>query len=211
MSAARIRNPVGDPLSAEQRRAAKRAGGLALLLVSAGAAILWAMLAASLVAIVLRFAVLDLVRGAAFEADVERWVSQLDVGWLVPIVLALVAVAVASMAMGCWASMRRLRDGGVVDAAGVTFRGAALGTALQAVLSALSSWLLGLLTLLTGVLGFWIIASIWLVLSLSASALIGWLAGPRLWLALARRAAMRAAVHAAGPDAVPRQAVGPGA
>ena len=84
-----------------------------------------------------------------------------------------------------------MRRAGVVGAAAVTLRGAALGTGLQAVLSTLSSWLLGLLVLLTGVVGFWIVASIWVVLSIAVSALIGWLAGPRTWLAIARRESRR--------------------
>ena len=57
-------------------------------------------------------------------------------------------VAVGAMALGCWLSTRRMRRAGVPSAAAVTFRGAAIGTALQAVLSTLSSWLLGLVVLL---------------------------------------------------------------
>jgi hypothetical protein len=79
----------------------------------------------------------------------------------------------------------------VVEPVRVTVRGAALGTGLQAVLSTLSGWLLGLLMLLTGVVGFWVVAALWVIASIAFSTLIGWLAGPRTWLAIARREARR--------------------
>ena len=155
---------MADPLSPEQRAAAKAAGGIGLSLVAAGASLVWGLLVAA-------------------------------------IVLALVLLAVGAIALGCWLSTRRMRRAGVLGATAVTFRGAALGTGMQAVLSTLSSWLLGLLMLLTGVVGFWIVASIWVVASILVSALIGWLAGPRTWLAIARREARRAAAQ-------PQQATG---
>ncbi|WP_143143723.1 hypothetical protein [Agrococcus sp. Marseille-P2731] len=170
----------------------RAAGGVGLGFVAAGAGLFWGLLVAALVAAFLRWAIIDLFDDVEWGLRVVDWIEQLDPGWLVPLVLALVLVAVAAGAPGCWLSTRRMRAAGVVGAAAVTFRGAALGTGLQAVLSTLSSWMLGLLTLLTGVVGFWIIASSWVVLSIALSWLIGWLAGPRTWLALARREARMA-------------------
>ncbi|WP_413317925.1 hypothetical protein AA0Z99_12705 [Agrococcus sp. 1P02AA] len=181
-----------DVLSAEQRAAARAAGGLGLGFVAAGAGLFWGLLVAALVVALLRWAIIDLFDDVEWGLRVVDWIEQLDPGWLVPLVLALVLVAIAAIALGCWLSTRRMRAADVVGAAAVTFRGAALGTGLQAVLSTLSSWALGLLTLLTGVVGFWIVASLWILLSIAVSSLIGWLAGPRTWVALARREARRA-------------------
>lgn len=190
MSAKRARRPKPpDPLEAHQRAAVRSAGGIGLALVAAGAGLVWGLLVAALVLVLIRAAVIDLFDDVAWGLAVVEWVEQLDAGWLVPLVLALVLLAVGAIALGCWLSTRRMRRAGVVGATAVTLRGAAIGTGLQAVLSTLSSWLLGLLVLLTGVIGFWIIASIWVVLSIALSALIGWLAGPRTWLAIARREA----------------------
>lgn len=190
-----------DPLSPEQRAAAKAAGGIGLSLVAAGASLVWGLLVAAVVLAILRAAVIDLFDDVEWGLAVVAWIERLDVSWLVPLVLALVLLAVGAIALGCWLSTRRMRRAGVLGATAVTFRGAALGTGMQAVLSTLSSWLLGLLMLLTGVVGFWIVASIWVVASILVSALIGWLAGPRTWLAIARREARRAAAQ-------PQQATG---
>ena len=184
-----------DPLSPEQRAAAKAAGGIGLSLVAAGASLVWGLLVAAVVLAILRAAVIDLFDDVEWGLAVVAWIERLDVSWLVPLVLALVLLAVGAIALGCWLSTRRMRRAGVLGATAVTFRGAALGTGMQAVLSTLSSWLLGLLMLLTGVVGFWIVASIWVVASILVSALIGWLAGPRTWLAIARREARRAAAQ----------------
>lgn len=181
-----------DPLAPQQRVAVKSAGALGLSLVAAGAGLLSGLLVAAVVLAILRAAVIDLFDDVEWGMTVVAWVEQLDASWLVPIVLVLVLLAVGAIALGCWLSTRRMRRAGVVGATAVTLRGAAIGTGLQAVLSTLSSWLLGLLVLLTGVIGFWIIASIWVVASMLLSALIGWLAGPRTWLAIARREARRA-------------------
>ncbi|MCH1881832.1 hypothetical protein [Agrococcus sp. ARC_14] len=168
------------------------AGGIGLALVAAGASLGWGLLVAALVLLLIRSVVIDLFDDVDWGRGIVAWVEQLDPSWLVPLVLVLVLLAVGAIALGCWLSTRRMRRAGVVGASAVTFRGAALGTGLQAVLSTLSSWLLGLLVLLTGVVGFWIVAAIWVVLSIVVSALIGWLAGPRTWLAIARREARRA-------------------
>lgn len=195
----RSRGP--DPLSPAQRVAAARAGGVGLALVSAGAAVVCVLLAASLVVAVLRWAIIDLFDDEAWTMPVARWVQGLDASWLAPVVLVLVLLAVAAGALGCWLSARRLAAGGVPDPVGVTMRGAALGTGLQAVLSTLSSWLLGLLVLLGGALAGWLLAVLWIALSILSSALIGWLAGPRTWVAIARRQARLAAPapHVGGP------------
>ena len=192
---------MADPLSPEQRAAAKAAGGIGLSLVAAGASLVWGLLVAAIVLAILRAAVIDLFDDVEWGLAVVAWIERLDVSWLVPLVLALVLLAVGAIALGCWLSTRRMRRAGVLGATAVTFRGAALGTGMQAVLSTLSSWLLGLLMLLTGVVGFWIVASIGVVASILVSALIGWLAGPRTWLAIARREARRAAAQ-------PQQAAG---
>ncbi|SDS01425.1 hypothetical protein [Agrococcus carbonis] len=182
-----------DPLDATQRAAVRSAGAIGLALVGAGASLLWGLLVAALVLAVVRAAVIDLFDDVEWGLAVVAWIEALDLSWLVPIVAVLLLVAASSIALGCWASERRMLRAGVVGATVVTARGAALGTGLQAVLSTLSSWVLGLLLLLTGVVGFWIVAGLWLVGSIAASALIGWLAGPRTWLAVARREARRAA------------------
>ncbi|GEK79931.1 hypothetical protein ABA31_12820 [Agrococcus baldri] len=187
-----MRPPRADPLEPRQRAAVQSAGGIGLSLVAAGASLVWGMLVAALVLVLIRAVIIDLFDDVAWGRAVVEWVEQIDPGWLVPLVLVLVLLAVGAIALGCWLSTRRMRRAGVVGATAVTLRGAAIGTGLQAVLSTLSSWLLGLLVLLTGVLGFWIIASIWVLLSIAVSALIGWLAGPRTWLAIARREARRA-------------------
>lgn len=188
----RRRPSAPDPLSPEQRAAVRAAGGIGLSLVAAGASLVWGLLVAALVLAILRAAVIDLFDDVEWGLTVVAWIEQLDVSWLAPLVLALVLLAVGAIALGCWLSTRRMQRAGVLGATAVTLRGAALGTGLQAVLSTLSSWLLGLLTLLTGVVGFGIVASIWVVASILVSALIGWLAGPRTWLAIARREARRA-------------------
>lgn len=193
MSRRRARRPERpDPLSPQQKAAVQSAGAVGLAFVAAGASLLWGLLVAALVLVILRAAIIDLFDGVEWGRGVIDWVEQLQPGWLAPLVLTLVLLAVASIALGSWLSTRRMRAAGVVAATSVTFRGAAIGTGLQAVLSTLSSWLLGLLVLLTGVVGFWIIASIWVVLSIIISTLIGWLAGPRTWLAIARREARKA-------------------
>ncbi|WP_188718759.1 hypothetical protein [Agrococcus terreus] len=192
-----------DPLDPAQAAAARAAGALGLPLVSAGAALVWGLLVAALVVAVLRAAVVDLFDDREWTMPVVRWVEGLDAGWLVPVVLVAVVLAVGAGALGCWLSVRRLRRGGVPDAAAVTLRGAALGTALQAVLSTLSSWLLGLLMLLGGVVAAWVVVLAWVLLSIGASALVGWLAGPRTWLAIARREARRAAAEVAAAAGAP--------
>ncbi|WP_026372836.1 hypothetical protein [Agrococcus lahaulensis] len=189
-AAARAQHP--DVLDQAQRAAVRSAGGVGLSLVAGGASLIWGMLAAALVVIVLRAAIIDLFDGVEWGLAVVDWIERLDASWLVPVVLVLVVLAVAAGALGCWLSTRRMRRAGVVAPAAVTLRGAALGTALQAALSTLSSWLLGLLTLLTGTLGFWLAAGIWVLASIAVSTLIGWLAGPHTWLAIARREARRA-------------------
>ncbi|MGC5076226.1 hypothetical protein [Agrococcus sp. DT81.2] len=192
MSVAR-RAASPDPLDAEQRTAVRRAGATGLALVGAGASLVWGLLVAALVLLIVRSAVIDLFDDVEWGRSVVDWIEQLDVTPLAPLVLGLVLLAVGAMALGCWLSTRRMRRAGVPEAAAVTLRGAALGTALQAVLSTLSSWLLGLVVLLTGVVGFWLITAVYVVGSIIASTLIGWLAGPRTWLAIARREARRAA------------------
>ncbi|MDR7233985.1 hypothetical protein [Agrococcus sp. BE272] len=186
-----------DPLRPEQRAAVRAAGATGLALVATGAGLAWGLLVVAIALAVLRAAVIDLFDDREWGMAVVRWIEGLDASWLVPIVLALVLLAVGLIALGCWWSTRRMRRAGVVGAAAVTLRGAALGTGLQAVLSTLSSWLLGLLVLLTGVVGAWIVAALWVVAGAALSALIGWLAGPRTWLAIARREARRAAATAA--------------
>ncbi|MGY3127360.1 hypothetical protein ACVWW9_000859 [Agrococcus sp. UYP33] len=192
----RVRATAPDPLDAGQRAAVRAAGSIGLALVAAGASLVWGLLVAAIVLLLVRSVVVDLFDDVAWGRSVVAWVEQLDGTPLAPVVLGLVLLAVGAMALGCWLSTRRMHRAGVPAAAAVTFRGAALGTGLQAVLSTLSSWLLGLLVLLTGVVGFWIVAAIYVVGSIVVSTLIGWLAGPRTWLAIARREARRAA----GPE-----------
>ncbi|KAA6436252.1 hypothetical protein FQ330_02245 [Agrococcus sediminis] len=202
-----------DPLRPEQRAAVRAAGATGLALVATGAGLAWRLLVVALVLAVLRAAVIDLFDDREWGMAVVRWIEGLDASWLVPIVLALVLLAVGLVALGAWWSTRRMRRAGVVGAAAVTLRGAALGTGLQAVLSTLSSWLLGLLgllVLLTGVVGAWIVAALWVVAGAALSALIGWLAGPRTWLAIARREARRAAATAAVPGEPGRRVLPPG-
>lgn len=195
MSRDRARRPARtDPLSPSQKAAVQSAGAVGLAFIAAGASLLWGLLVAALVLVILRAAVIDLFDDVDWGRGVIDWIEQLQPGWLAPLVLVLVLLAVGAIALGSWLSARRMRTAGVVGATAVTFRGAAIGTGLQAVLSTLSSWLLGLLVLLTGVVGFWIIAAIWVLLSIIISTLIGWLAGPRTWLAIARREARRACV-----------------
>lgn len=199
-----------DPLRPEQRAAVRAAGATGLALVATGAGLAWGLLVVAVVLAVLRAAVIDLFDDREWGMAVVRWIEGLDASWLVPIVLALVLLAVGLVALGCWWSTRRMRRAGVVGAAAVTLRGAALGTGLQAVLSTLSSWLLGLLVLLTGVVGAWIVAALWVVAGAALSALIGWLAGPRTWLAIARREARRAAATAAAREGARPSALPPG-
>lgn len=208
---ARARAPrQPDPLAPGQRAAVVAAGGIGLALVAGGAGVVWGLLVGALVLAILRAAVIDLFDDVDWgRRGVVAWIEQLDAGWLVPLVLALVLAAVGAMALGCWSSTRRMRRAGVPDAAAVTLRGAAVGTALQGVLSTLSSWLLGLLALLSGGLGLWPVAAIWLVASIALSSAIGWLAGPRVWLAMARGAARRAAATPQGSS--PHRGEQPGA
>ncbi|MGM1029017.1 MAG: hypothetical protein ACQEWM_03980, partial [Actinomycetota bacterium] len=193
-----------DALDAGQRAAVRAAGATGLSLVAAGASLVSGLLVAAIVLLIVRSAVVDLFDDVEWGRPVVEWVEQLDGTPLAPVVLGLVLLAVGVMALGCCLSTRRMRRAGVPSAAAVTFRGAALGTALQAVLSTLSSWLLGLVVLLTGVVGFWIVAAIYVVASIVISTLIGWLAGPRTWLSIARREARRDA-EAEAPPPPPRR------
>lgn len=183
-----------DPLDADQRAAVRSAGALGLSLVAAGAALLWGMVVTGVVLLVVRAIVIDLFAHVVWGGDVVAWVEGLDLRWAVPVVLALLLLAGAAIWLGVRASTGRMRRAGVVGARTVSVRGAVLGTALQALLSTLSSWLLGLVVLLTGVVGFWLVAAIWVVLSVALSTLIGWAAGPMTWLSLARRQARAIAV-----------------
>ena len=180
-----------DVLDTAQHAAVMSAGAVGLALVAAGAALVWGLLVAALVLAILRAAVIDLFDDVEWGLAVVERVERIDLGWAVPIVVSLVLLAAGAMALGCRLSIRRMRRAGVARPVAVTLRGAAFGTALQAVLSTLSSWLLGLLTLLTGVVGFWVVAIVWVVASIAVSSLIGWLAGPRTWFAIARREARR--------------------
>lgn len=197
MSARRRATGRPDPLTTAQRAAVRGAGARGLALVGAGAGLVWGLLAAALVLAVLRATVIDLFDDVVWGRGVIEWIEGIDLGAVVPVVLALVLLAVGAIALGCWLSTRRMQAAGMPRAAAITFRGAAIGTGLQAVLSTLSSWLLGLLVLLTGVVGFWLVAGVWLLLSIALSALIGWLAGPRTWLAIARREVAAAATDEA--------------
>jgi hypothetical protein len=192
MSVAR-RVAVPDPLDARQRAAVRRAGAVGLTLVGVGASLVWGLLVVAIVLVVLRAAVIDLFDDVEWGLAVVAWVERLDFAPLAPFVLALVLLAVGTMALGCWLSTRRMRRAGVPAAAPVALRGAAVGIALQAVLSTLSSWLLAAVVLLTGVVGFWAVVAIHVVGSIILSTLIGWLAGPRTWLAIARREVRRLA------------------
>ncbi len=190
MSPARAAAP--DPLDAAQRAAVRGAGSIGLALVAAGASLVWALLVVAIVVLLVHALVIDLFDDVAWGRSVIEWIEQIDGTPLVAVVVVLVLVAAGAISLGCGLSTRRMRRAGVRAASAVTLRGAALGTVMQAVLSTLSSWLLGLSSLLTGVVGFWIVAAIYVVGSIIASTLIGWLAGPRTWLAIARREARRA-------------------
>ena len=65
---------------------------------------------------------------------------------------------------------------------------------MQGALTIASSAATALLGLLTGGLGLGIVVAISLTASIALSALAGYLAGPRLWLARVRREAQRATV-----------------
>lgn len=184
-----------DPLDAVQRAAVRSAGAIGLSLVAAGAALVWGVVAVWLVLLLVRAIIIDMLRNAAWGRGVVEWVEQLDLSWAVPVVLGLLLLAGGSMWLGIRLSTGRMLRAGVVHAGAVTARGAVLGTALQAVLSTLSNWLLGLAVVLTGAVGIWIVAIIWVVLSIALSTLIGWAAGPMTWLALARREARRASAR----------------
>jgi hypothetical protein len=183
-----------DPLGPEQRAAVRSAGAVGLSLVGAGTALVWGLVVTGAVLLIVRAVFIDLFSHADWGAGAVAWVEQLDLWWAVPIVLGLLLAAGGSVWLGIRLSLGRMRRAGVVGAGAVTARGAVLGTALQAALSTLSSWLLGLVVLLTGGVGFWLVAAIWVVLSIALSTLIGWVAGPMTWLAIARREARRAAV-----------------
>jgi hypothetical protein len=193
-----------DPLDAAQRAAVRSAGAIGMSFVAGGAALVWGMLVVAAVLLIVRAAVLDLLGHADWSRPVVAWVERLDVSWAVPVVLGLLLLAAGSIWLGTHLSTGRMRRAGIAGAGTVTARGALLGTAIQAVLSCLSSLLLGLVTLLTGVVAFWIVAAIWVVLSIASSMLIGWAAGPMTWLSIARRQARRAAAAAS-----PAQPFGP--
>lgn len=187
-----------DVLDAGQRAAVRAAGATGLSLVVAGASLVWGLLVAAVALLVVRWAIVDLFSDVEWGRPVVTWVDGLYGPQLAIPALVLVLVAVGAMALGCWRSTRRMQRAGVPAAAAVTFRGAALGTALQAVLSTVSSWSLWLVVLLTGVAGFWVVTAISVVGSIITSTVVGWLAGPRTWLAIARREARRAAERPAG-------------
>ncbi|WP_306233753.1 hypothetical protein [Agrococcus beijingensis] len=182
----------------------RSAGAIGMSFVAGGAALLWGLVVVGIVLLIVRAAIIDLLGQADWGREVVAWAERPDLWWALPIVLALLLVAGGSIWLGTHLSAGRMRRAGVAGAGAVTARGALLGTAIQAVLSGLSSLLLGLVTLLTGVVAFWIVAAIWVVLSIASATLIGWAAGPVTWLAIARRQARRAA--AAGG---PAQPVGP--
>lgn len=184
--------PAARPLAVadRDRRAARSAGAIGLALFASGVNVVLAMLAVGLLLLVLRAFVLDLFGTLPGEAgaDVRAWVDGIDATPIAVGAVLGVLLAVGLGAAGVMLSMRILRAAGIEPADRITWRGCVLGTLLQLGLGAVSSWMLGLLWLLAGLLAPWLIVLISVLLSTTASALIGYFAGPGLWRRQVRRA-----------------------
>lgn len=163
------------------RRAANAAGGWGLTLFSAGTNLLVVLLVILLLVWLARVFIHDVFAGTAIAEDVFAWFDGLDPTPLIVTAAVLLIAAGGCIAAAAAISIRILRRAGVPDAAALTWRCCILGAALQAVGSLVTGWLLSLLGLLTGAVGLAIVIVLYVVCSTAFSALIGHLAGPRLW------------------------------
>lgn len=175
------------------RRAARDAGGWGLSFVSVGVNLVVALSVVATSVALARWMLLDLVAGSGgIEDAVDAWLASIDpTPWIVTVVVA-VLVAAGLVAIGTSTSVRILRGAGVPRAWHVTWWCSAVGTLVQAAITIVGSGLTTLLGLLTGGLGLGIVVAASLVVSTAISALAGYLAGPRLWVARVRRDAERA-------------------
>lgn len=176
------------------RRAARDAGGWGLTLASMGATIVVALSAVATLVAIARWLLVELVAGSeGVEDAVDAWLQRIDpTPWIIMVVVALL-VAAGLVALGATASIRILRRAGVPRAREITWWCCGVGTLVQGALTIASSGVTALLGLVTGGLGVPIVVGAWLATSLALSALIGYLAGPRLWVARVRHEAERAA------------------
>ena len=200
----RIPRPALPP---HVRRAARDAGGWGMSLVSVGVNLVVALSVVAMVVALARWFLVELVRGSdGVEDAVAAWLDSIDpTPWIVTVAIALV-VAAGLVALGAATSIRILRRAGVPRAREITWWCCGVGTLVQGALTVASSGLTALLGLLTGGLGLGIVVAISLVASTALSALVGYLAGPRLWVARVRRDAERAGivgVDATVPHAAP--------
>ena len=185
------------------RRAARDAGGWGMSLVSAGVNLVVGLAAIATIVAFARWFLVELVRGSdGVEDAVDAWLASIDpTPWIVTVVVALV-VAGGLVALGASTSIRILRRAGVPRAVEVTWWCCGVGTLVQGALTVASSGLTALLGLLTGGLGLGIVVAISLVASTALSALVGYLAGPRLWVGRVRRDAERGRIEGVDATAI---------
>lgn len=171
-------------------------------LVSAGVNLVVGLAAVATIVALARWFLVELVRGSdGVEDAVDAWLASIDpTPWIITVGVALV-IACGLVALGASTSIRILRRAGVPRAVEVTWWCCGVGTLVQGALTVASSGLTALLGLLTGGLGLGIVVAISLVASTMLSALVGYLAGPRLWVARVRRDVERAGAleHADAP------------
>jgi len=185
---------VRAPLPPHVRSAARSAGGWGLTLFSTGVNLVVALSVVGTVVALARWFLVELVAGSdGVEEAVASWLAGIDpTPWIVTIVVVLL-VAAGLMALGATASIRILRRAGIARAREITWWCCGVGTVVQAALSIASGWIMTLVGLLTGVVGLGIVVLIYVVASTALTSLVGYLAGPRLWMARTRRELARAA------------------
>lgn len=195
---ARMARVIRLELDARERRAARDAGAWGLALFAAGVNVVGFVVGVAVVLAVLRTIVLEIFGTLPGEVGVgvQRWVDGLDLTLLAWLAAAAIVVAIGLGWAGVATSTRILRGAGLEPARRITWVGCLLGTMLQLALGVMTSWLLGLLWLLAGLVAPWLLLLFSLALSLTASTLIGYLAGPVLWRRRVVRHRLRAGAAA---------------
>ncbi|MFC7431429.1 MULTISPECIES: hypothetical protein [unclassified Agrococcus] len=176
------------PLPPVVRRAARQAGGWGLPLVSAGVNLVVALSVVATIVAIARWFIVELVAGSGgLEDAVAGWLAGIDpTPWIVTIVVVLL-LAAGLVALGATVSVRILRRAGIARARAVTWWCCGIGTLVQGALSLGASALTTLLGLLTGGLALGVAIAIYLVASTVLTSVVGYVAGPRLWMARVRR------------------------
>lgn len=170
--------------------------------MSAGVNLVVVLSVVATIVAIARWLLVELVAGSdGVEDAVARWLASIDpTPWIVTIVVVLLAAA-GLVALGATVSVRTLRRAGIVRAREVTWWCCGVGTVVQAALSLGASALTTLLGLVTGGLALGLAVAIYLVASTVLTSIVGYVAGPRLWMRRVRREVERGAIEVRQQDA----------